>query len=100
MYYEMSQYMETETLNYDFAVEVYNTVKFNIIPICKKLMNSSRSNEILITEETYAELLNKLNDLDQRLNNPNASEIINIAKTDLNNFKNKSIYYVYNSFQD
>lgn len=100
MYYQISQNMDAEAMNYDFAVYIYNTIKYDLLPICSELMNNSKSNEVLITENQYNNLLGKINYLDTKLNNSSSTKILNKVKTDLTNYKNKSVSYVYNSFQN
>ena len=99
MYYEMSKHMDTKSLNYEFAIQTYETIKDHLIPICRELMNNPKSQSILITNEKYAALNQKINNLDTELNNPDATQILNVIKNDLNIYKNKSVSYVYNSFK-
>ncbi|WP_333597748.1 hypothetical protein [Chryseobacterium flavum] len=100
MYYEMSEYMKTKSLDFEFAVNIYNTIKNDLLPICHELMYNSKSNSILITDERYNVLIEKIHYLDTELNNPDASQILSIVKNDLSNYKNRSISYVYNSFRN
>ncbi|MGE6396553.1 hypothetical protein [Chryseobacterium scophthalmum] len=99
MYYEMSKQMNTKSLNYEFAVQTYNTIKDHLLPICRELMNNSKSQSILITEDRHAVLLKRINNLETELNNPDATKILNIVRNDLNAYRNKSVSFVFNSFK-
>ena len=99
MYYEISKHMDTKLLNYEFAVQTYGTIKDLLIPICKELMNNSKSQSTLITNEKYETLNQKIDILDTELNNANATQILNVVRNDLNIYKNKTVFHVYNSFK-
>ncbi|WP_172916985.1 hypothetical protein [Capnocytophaga canis] len=100
MYYELSKQMKKKLFNVKFSIYVYQALKNDVIPICNKLMYHPDSNEILISDEKYKILYERIDYIEKQLNNAESSKILNRFKKDLRFYKNKTTAQVYNSFKN